>query len=130
MNATLILADSARTHPDGTFSMLRGGITQLNVSPNNPVFFRGTLLVRIVGTSSESGTHEFKIVCVNEDGAHVGPDFSGSFETPPQGGTVQLSIDMQFVFPRLGHYEFSLSVDRHQLGAWALDAVTTAVKKE
>ena len=122
MKATLLLCDAASAHPDGTFSVLRGGITEVNVPPNKPVVFRGALVARITGTRGESGKHTFKIVCLTEDGAEVSPPFTGEFDVPPQGGNANICLSMQLALPRVGHYEFSIMVDNHQLEVWPLKA--------
>src|SRR3990167_5274284 len=118
VKAFLLLADAAKPHPDGTFSLLRGGISELHVPSNKPVTFKGSVVARIVGNLGESGPHEFKMVCVNEDGASVAPDLSGNFDFPSKGGTVHLIWDLQLVLPKHGMYEFSIAVDKHQLDVW------------
>lgn len=122
MKAFLLVADAARPHPDGTFSLLRGGISEVHVPRDKPVTFKGAVIARIVGSRGESGPHEFKMQCVNEDGASVAPDLSGSFDLAPHGGSVHLIWDLQLVLPRHGRYECSLAVDRHQLDSWILEA--------
>ncbi len=122
MKAVLLLCDAATGHPDGTFSVLRGGITEINVPPNRPAVFRGALVARITGTRGESGKHAFKIVCLTEDGAEVSPPFEGEFSVPPQGGNAAICLNMQFALPQLGEYEFSIMVDNHQLDVWPLKA--------
>ena len=121
MKAFLLLADAARPHPDGTFSLIRGGITEVNVPKNQAAGFRGTLVARIMGSRGESGPHEFKLMCVNEDGQPVAPEMSGTFNIPLQGSAVQLIWDLQLALPNRGRYEFTVTVDRHQLDTWSLD---------
>ncbi len=122
VKATLILADAASAHPDGTFSLLRGGITEVNVPPNRPAAFLGALVARVPRSMSETGTHAVKIGCVNEDGGEVAPPIEGGFEIPPQGGASQLVLSMQLALPRLGRYEFAIAIDKHQLDTWAFEA--------
>lgn len=122
MKVTLILADAASTHPDGTFSLLRGGITKVNVPKNQPITFKGALVARISGDGSEAGNHDFKMICVDEDGNLVGQEFTGSFSLPPQGGHGNLVVNLQYLLPRLGRYEFLFSVDKHRLDSWPLEA--------
>ena len=122
MKAVLVLADAASGHPDGTFSLLRGGITQVNILPNRPVTFKGALVARVEGTRGEAGKHEFRIVCVTEDGGEVAPPITGEFEIPSQGGAVNVVLDMQLALPKLGNYEFSIMIDKHQKDTWPLEA--------
>jgi len=123
VKAQLILADAGSAHPDGTFSLLRGGINEIQVPPNHPVRFKGALIARVVGSRGEAGRHEFRISCLNEDGAVVpSSEVSGTLEIPPQGGVTQIVVDLSLLLPRLGRYEFSIAVDKHQLDAWPLEA--------
>lgn len=122
MRAALILADAATGHPDGTFSLLRGGITQVNIPPNRPVLFKGALVARVEGTRGEAGKHKFKIVCVTEDGGEVAPPIEGELEIPPQGGAANVVMNMQLAFPKLGNYEFAILIDKQQQAVWPLEA--------
>ena len=121
MDVTLILADAARVHPDSTFSLLRGGITTVNIPRNAPILFKGALLVRVAGQPSEAGPHEVKIVCMDEDGGQIGQEISGSFEIAPKGGSVQIVVDMSMIMPRHGTYEFAVTVDKQQMARWPLE---------
>ena len=116
------MADAASTHPDGTFSLLRGGITQVNIAKNQPIAFRGALVARITATAAEAGHHEFKLVCVDPDGHAVGPELTGGFTLPAKGGHGNLAVNVEMIFPRLGHYEFLFSIDKHQRDSWPLEA--------
>jgi hypothetical protein len=112
VKAILLLCDAASSHPDGTFSLLRGGITECYAPADKPVVFDGAVVVRIVGSPAESGSHEFRLQVVNEDGHSVAPKVEGSFHVPSAGGAVQLVLNIQLVFPKHGRYEFSISVDK------------------
>lgn len=127
MKAVLILADAATAHPDGTFSLLRGGVSETGVPKNRPAMFRGALVVRITSARGEAGAHSFKLSCVDEDGAPVAQELSGNFDTPQQGGTVQFVWDLQLILPRLGRYEFNITVDKIQLDSWTLAAKELAL---
>jgi len=123
MIARLILADAAVTHPDGTFSLLRGGIDRVEVPPNRPASFRGALLVRIEATVAEKGNHTFKLVCVDEDGNPVMPGMNGSFQVPEKGGNLHLAINFQSVFPKLGRYSFIVTLDGQEKDRCGLEFV-------
>lgn len=121
MDVALILADAARVHPDNTFSLLRGGITVVNVRRNAPIVFKGALLVRVAGTPSEAGTHEVRIVCIGEDGGQIGQEIADSFEIHAEGGSVQVVLDMDITLPRHGRYEFAVTVDGDRTVRWPLE---------
>jgi hypothetical protein len=122
VKAVLILADAASGHPDHTFSLLRGGITEMSVPRNQPVVFRGALVARVTGIRAEAGKHDFRIVCVDEDGKQVAPPLQGNLEVPPQGGNAHIVLNMQLTFPRPGRYQFSIVVDRSELDVWEFEA--------
>jgi len=130
MKVLMLLAQSAQPHPDGTFSLLGGGINRLNVAPNTPSFSQGSLVARIEGSSAESGQHSYRICCVNEDGAIVGLDFSGNFAIQPNGSGTNLIINVNMVFPKLGAYTFNLAVDKQEVASWKLDAVEHKLDKK
>ncbi|RKY17313.1 MAG: hypothetical protein DRP63_03925 [Planctomycetota bacterium] len=130
MKAKLLLADAAVGHPDGTFSLLRGGINRVEVPPNRPASLAGALLIRIEATPSEKGEHTFKLVCIDEDGRSILPDMTGKFSIPDQGGSVNIVIKLQVVFPRLGRYTFAVSVDGQELDVWLISAVEKASDKK
>lgn len=129
MEATLILADAATGHPDGTFSLLRGGITELHIKPNTPPVFRGALVARILVEPSEAGKHSFKIVCTNDDGHLIGREFEGEFGVAKGGGAVNLTLTMQVPFPCVGRYTFAIAVDSRQLDSWTIEAKEAKQKK-
>jgi len=123
MKAKLLLADAAVNHPDGTFSLLRGGIERINVAPNKPPFLKAALIARIEATVGEKGKHSFRLVCIDEDGSSVLPDLEGNFEVPEKGGNTHLVLNIQGVFPRLGRYSFIIAVDGHELDRWDIQFV-------
>ncbi len=124
VKAFLIVADAARTHPDGTFSLLRGGITSVTTEETKPAVLKASVVARITLEPGEGGPHAFKIAIVNEDGASVAPDFTGSFEAASKGGNVNLVMDLQLIFPKPGRYAFNLFVDNRIEHSWSMDVVT------
>lgn len=122
VKAQLILADAATTHPDGTFSLLRGGISLVNIPRNAPIAYRGALTARIVAGPSEQGAHTFRIICADPDGGLVGQAMTGDFTIPPEGGVGCFVVQIQLIFPRFTKYQFSLSVDSHELDTWPFEA--------
>jgi hypothetical protein len=124
VKAFLIVADAARVHPDGTFSLLRGGITTLTTEETKPAVLKASVMARISVDPGEQGPHEFKIQVINEDGLQVMPDYSGNFDAPPKGGSVNLVADLQLIFPKPGRYAFNLFVDKRMEHSWAMDVLT------
>ena len=123
VKATLILADAARTHPDGTFSLLRGGIDRVTFHPARPPVLRATLMARITCRSGEDGEHTFQLRLMDQDGNVIGPEHSGSFTVPRQGGKHQISLDLQMVLPGEGVYEFVVTIDGSVQDTWPITVV-------
>jgi hypothetical protein len=123
MRGFILLADAARSHPDGTFSLLRGGIDRVNVPRTQPIHFRGSIVARIFGTLSEAGAHDFRLRILSEDGQSIVPDISGGFRIPEGGGGAVAVVDFALILPAYGRYTFSLLVDRHELDTWEIRAV-------
>ncbi|MBI4604599.1 MAG: hypothetical protein HY721_21770 [Planctomycetes bacterium] len=123
MKGVLLLADAVRAHPDGTFSLLRGGIDRVHAPRTQPIHFRGSLVARVVGTLAEAGEHDFQLRILNEEGQSIAPDIIGGFRIPEAGGGAVAVTEFALILPAYGRYTFSLLVDRHELDAWEVRAV-------
>lgn len=122
MEAFIILADAATEHPDGTFSLLRGGVDQV-FAPGEPVFFRGGLVARIKSTVSEAGEHSFALKCTNFDGGAIIPPIEGGFVVPDNGGGTQFVLNFGFRLPKFGKYVFALLIDNQEMDSWTVTAL-------
>ena len=122
MKGFLLIADSARLHTDGTFSLLRGSIDEVAAPSTQAIHFRGAIIARVACTLSEQGDHEFAIRTLTEDGQSIAPDISGKFRAPEGGGAVNIVVDFALIFPTYGRYSFALLVDRKELDTWEVKA--------
>ena len=123
MKSDITLAESATTHPDGTLSMLRAGIA--NVQGRKPPFtLNAALVVRITGDESDKGEHRTEIKGVNESGAEFMPAIKGQFSVPPGGGTSGIILNFQAAFEQPGRYTFKLAVDEVEI-----DSLTITVSQ-
>jgi hypothetical protein len=121
MKLTLLLAEAATAHPDGTVSMLRAGINRA-VNATAPVPLAASLVARIEGDPSEGGSrHTFTVRLLNEDGRDVLPKMEGGFVMPQEWGAVNLVMNFQTMFPSHGHYAFHLTVDNFLNAQWSVD---------
>jgi hypothetical protein len=59
-------------------------------------------------------------MCIDEDGNSILPEISGSFQVPDKGASTHLIWNMQFVFQKVGRYDFRLSVDGHEMDVHTL----------
>lgn len=123
MKGFLLLSDAARPHPDGTFSLLRGGIDRVYAPPGKPIRFRGTLVARVVGIPGEAGDHDFKVRFVDQDGHSIVPELKGRFRIPEGGGAAAAIVELDLVLPGYGPYTVSLAVRDRELDSWEVRAV-------
>ncbi|MBI2921240.1 MAG: hypothetical protein HYY18_09180 [Planctomycetes bacterium] len=125
----MLIADSARIHGDGTFSLLRGGIDRVLVPEGEPLIHRGSVLLRIHGDASEAGKHEFALRVESGNGERVAPDLKGAFEIPAGGGGAVAALDFVFSLPKLGSYRIALSVGDRELDGWRVEVISIPVVK-
>jgi hypothetical protein len=121
----MILADAATANLDNTFSLLRGGISQLNVVKDSPALFKGALVIRIWGTEADAGPHDLTILCTEPNGEPIfklhGKD---KFTLSPKGGSVHSVIELGLAFPRPNIiYKFSVLVDDVELADWPIEVL-------
>jgi hypothetical protein len=129
MNLVLLVSDAGAIHPDGTFSILRGGIDRVWAS-TFPAVFKGTILVRFQAEPSESATHSWRLCVIDEDGKHVAPNLEGTFTVPESGGNGQFLIGFNIPFKEAGSYSFQVSIDQHLMQAWPFRVIQAEQKKE
>lgn len=122
MKGRIILADHASSHHDGTFSLLKAGIDRLNVI-HQPYLFRASLVARFTSDLADEGKHEFDIKCVDVDGRPVLPPLNGNFTAPRGGGSTNLIMGIDTVFPSLGRYIFYLRIDNKEEDSWEIQVI-------
>ncbi len=119
---TIILCESATRHPDGTFSLLRGGIDNW-MAPQFPANILFTFVVTIELAISETDEeHTAGLDIIDEDGKRLVPQAKMNFAVPrvPQQirfknnimGTINLAV------PRPGKHSLDVSVDGVQLASY------------
>lgn len=120
MEATLILADAAARHSDGTISLLRGGIDRLRLPRGLPLQLNAALAARIQTTPGESGkVRRFSVVCSDYDGNALSFKVEGEFKVE-QGAAINMVVPVSVTFPKHDHYRFELLVDGTHLAEWAI----------
>ena len=122
MKGFIIVADAARVHPDGTFSILRGGIDRIQTPRTQPIHFRGSFVARVTGSLSEACDHEFQLRIINEEGQSIAPDINGNIRVPEEGGSAVAAADFALILPAYGRYTFALLVDRQEIDNWEIHA--------
>ena len=119
MKARLLLAEAATTHPDGTISMLRAGITNV-WGEKPPVNMQASLVTRIEADLGDVGQHQIEIMCMDEDGKEVMPKLDGQFQVARGGGHNNILLNFGFGFPSFGQFTFVVRVDHVQYDTWTL----------
>jgi hypothetical protein len=121
MKIRLLLAEAATAHPDGTVSMLRAGINRC-VNATAPIPLSAALVARVDGDLNEGGSsHTFTLRLMNEDGKDVIPRLEGQFQLPPDGGSVNVILNLQAAFPGHGRFSFYLNVDNAHHEQWPVE---------
>jgi hypothetical protein len=119
VKARLLLAEASTTHPDGTISMLRAGITNV-WGETPPVNLQASLVTRIEAEMGDVGQHEIEIMCMDEDGKEVMPKLNGQFAVGRGGGHNNILLNFGFAFPRFGLFTFVVRIDHVQYDTWSL----------
>ena len=123
MKGTLLLAEAATVHQDGTISILRAWIGTA-LYPGPPFVFRGMLVVRIEADRTDGGAnHRFDLRCIDEDGHPAMPDVQGQFAVRDGGGLSNMLLGVATVFPKPGRFTFVLRVNNNTLDTYALNIV-------
>lgn len=107
MNAYLSLAQSAASHADGAFSILRDGLTNIKDS----LMFGGVVIVRIKRTQFDNKDHDILVTCVDSDGKTIGLRLVEKFTFGTIAWQALGAWPIAVVFPKIGAYEFRLFVD-------------------
>jgi hypothetical protein len=120
----VILADAAQAHPDGKFSLLGGGIENINAS-TFPVFHPGLALVVKLGARAAEAEepHDFRVDIAGPNDFYVtaialtGFRSTVSQDEPDHLVTFNLIINIPIlVFPEPGPYFFHLYVGTQEVG--------------
>ena len=117
MKGSLLLAEAATAHQDGTVSVLRAGITHV-WGTAVPINFGGVMVVRIEPDVGDQGPHGFDLKVLDEDGATILPPLAGRFDAPKGGGSVSFILGVGLSFPRFGRFVFVLRIDNVQSDTW------------
>jgi len=121
VKARLLLAEAATSHPDGTISMLRAGITNV-WGEKPPINLQASLITRIEADLGDVGNHKLEIMCMDEDGKEVMPKLDGQFQVARGGGHNNILLNFGFGFPAFGLFSFIVRVDGVQYDTWSLRA--------
>jgi hypothetical protein len=119
---SIFLCDSVTSHPDNTFSLLRGGIDNWNVQVF-PTQIRLNFVVIFELLSTEVGrTHTAELDIIDADGNRLLPQAKIPFSIPIRvnvtrykwnlvGGNIIVPI------PKIGKYSLHIGVDGHDLSS-------------
>jgi hypothetical protein len=135
MQISIILCDFASPHPDGTFSLLRGGIDRVTCRSGGPLVFHGTLLVHIRPDLDDYGKEfGWSVSMVNADGAASCPPDTGVMNFPSGAGagagsgagekkihSFNIVSVFNVVFSKIGRYEIRLRINGEQKAVWPLE---------
>lgn len=113
MRGFLMFADAAVVHPDGSVTVVRGGLNRVICPqpPTGPIQFPGALWAYLLCDAAEAG-HPIPatLSCASLDGTLVMPTLNIAANMPAQAGTSNLCVRADFAFPAVGTYEFRLLI--------------------
>ncbi len=120
----MILADAGVAHEDGTFSLLRGGISTVWAAKGEPILFHGALMARVDMPEGVSGKQSIALLLL-KDGKKIIPDQERSFEIPEhikKQAVINIAFSMSITLPEEGAYEFQLEINGKRVAAYQLEA--------
>jgi hypothetical protein len=118
---SILLCDSAVPHPDGTFSLLRGGIDNWNVQ-SFPTQIRLSFVIIIELLSTEVGrTRTAELDIIDADGNRILPQARIQFSIPIQVNTTRYKFNLVgglgIQIPRAGRFSLEIAVDGNHLSS-------------
>ena len=129
----ITLCESATRHPDGTFSLLRGGIDSW-AAPQFPVTITCTVVVTIELSLSETDQlHTAGLDIIDEDGNRLLPQAKIQFSNPKAAHLTQFENNIMGTIsipvPKAGRYSLDVSVDGTQLSSYEFQVIPSSVPK-
>ncbi len=137
----MFLCDAASSHPDNTFSALRGGIDTLNIpfkikdsdkKQVNMMPVNIALVATIDLEITEMGRlHNLELALLNGDGQRIMPDLKAHFQPPAshRKGRHNVILNMSVPFDKPGDYGIYLNVDGNELGYHPIHVNVVEMKK-
>lgn len=58
------------------------------------------------------------VTCVNEQQERITDPFQNQFEVPQGGSVINLVVNIQIIFPRLGRFNFVVEIDGRPFASW------------
>jgi hypothetical protein len=119
---SILLCEHASPHPDGTFSLLRGGIDNWNVQAF-PAQIRFGFVVILEFLSTEVGRpHTAELDIIDADGNRVLPQAKIPFSIPVKVNITRykwnlVGGDMMVPISKAGKYSLQVAVDGHHLSS-------------
>ena len=127
---SIFLCDSASPHPDGTFSLLRGGIDNWNVQ-SFPTQISFSFVVILELLSTEVGRmHIAELDIIDADGNRVLPQGKIPFSIPVKINVTRYKWNLVgsliVPIPKAGKYSLQVGVDGHNLSSAEFQTVQAA----
>src|SRR5689334_11222518 len=128
----ITLCESATRHPDGTFSLLRGGIDNW-AAPQFPVTIACTVVLTIELSLSETDQlHTVGLDIVDEDGSRLLPQAKIQFSNPKNEQLTKLKNNIMGTInvplKKPGRYSLDVSVNGAPLSSYEFQAIVTAAQ--
>jgi hypothetical protein len=128
---SILLCESATPHPDGSFSVLRGGIDNWNAQ-SFPTQIRFSFVVILELLSTEVGkTHIAELDIIDADGNRVVPQAKIPFTIPIRVNVTRYKWNlvvgnMAVSITKIGRYSLQIGVDGHNLSSIEFQVIQAA----
>lgn len=127
---TIILCESATRHPDGTFSLLRGGIDNW-MAQQFPVNISFTFVITVELSLSETNEqHTAGLDIVDEDGTRLVPQAKIQFSAVKVPHLIKFKNNIMgninLTVPKPGRHSMDVSVDGIQMASYEFLVVKAA----
>lgn len=125
---SILLCSAATPHPDGTFSLLRGGVDTWGVA-SVPAQVQFGLVVILELVSTEAGAqHLMELDVIDADGNRVVAPIKIPFSIPVRANTTRYKFNLvigngTIQIPKIGTYSVQVGVDGRNLSYTELQIV-------
>ena len=125
---SILLCSAATPHPDGTFSLLRGGVDTWGVA-SVPAQVQFGLVVILELMSTEAGAqHLVALDVIDADGNRVVPQIKIPFSIPVRANITRYKFNLvigngTIQIPKIGTYSVQVGVDGRNLSSTELQIV-------
>ncbi len=119
MKTALIIADSGFVGQDGTFNLLRGGLTTF--WGTIPYIYRIAIVLIAHVDADEAGQHPVTMKIMGPNGKELAMAVTGSITAPPGGGWINIVQPADLKLEQYGRHNLKVMIDGIKVEDYAFD---------